>query len=285
MKICSVAAVILLTLLGASAARAEPVLPRPLQNVGFDQNLDSQIPLVVPFTDEHGQEVALRDYFTTKPVIFVLAYYRCPMLCTLVLNGLVKGLVDVPFDAGRDFEVVVISIDSRETPTLAQEKKKTYVERYGRDGTAKGWHFLVGPPESITAVADAVGFRFAYDAARDEFAHASGIVMLTPEGRVSRYFYDVSFAPRDLRLGLVDASQHRIGSAVDQVLLFCFHYDPREGKYGPAVMTFVRAGGVVTLLALGAFWLVLYRYKPHESAATNQMLPARAPPTMQEATP
>jgi protein SCO1 len=250
MKGLSLLFVVIIVTTHHGSIKAEATLPPLLKKVGFDQKLDQQLPLDLPFRDESGGSIELGRYFSGKPVILVLAYYRCPMLCTLVLNGLVRSLADVPFDAGKDFEVVVVSIDSRETPQLAADKKRTYVERYGREGTADGWHFLTSPQPSIDALADAVGFRFAFDAARDEFAHASGIVVLTPQGRISRYFYDVKFSPRDVRLGLVEASHNKIGSPIDQVLLFCFHYDPAEGKYGATIMSLVRVGGVLTMLAV-----------------------------------
>src|SRR5262249_3620177 len=181
-----------------------------------------------------GREVKLGDYFTSKPVILVLTQFRCPMLCTEVLNGLVLALLDVPLAPGSDFDILTVSFDPRETPEMAAAKKKTYIERYGRPGAELGWHFLTSGDESIRRLTDAVGFRYSYDAANDRYAHASGIVVLTPSGRVARYFYDVKFSPRDLRLGLVEASAGRVGSPVDKVLLYCFHYDPRDGKYGPA---------------------------------------------------
>ncbi len=217
-------------------AHAQATLPPLLQNVGFDQRLNEQVPLDLAFRDEQGRDVELADYFHGKPVILVLAYYRCPMLCNLVLNGLTQTMRDISFDAGREFEVVTVSFDPRETPELAAAKKKTYVDRYGRSGAENGWHFLTGQQESIEPLAHAVGFRYKYDAFRDEFAHASGIVILTPGGKVSRYFYDIKYSPRDVRLGLVEASENKIGSPIDQVLLFCFHYDPAEGKYGAAIM-------------------------------------------------
>ena len=202
-----------------------------MQKVGFDQRLNEQVPLDLEFTDEAGQPVKLGDYFGDKPVILVLAYYRCPMLCTLVLNGLAQGMMDVPFDVGKEFQVVTVSFDPRETPELAAAKKKTYIERYGRPGAAAGWHFLTGSAASIKKLTRAVGFRYAYDARLDQFAHASGIMVLTPAGKISRYFYDVKYSGRDLRLGLVEASENKIGSPVDQILLYCFHYDPTEGSH------------------------------------------------------
>ena len=232
--------------------RAGTTLPPLLTKVGFTQHLDAQLPLDATFVDEAGRTVALSDYFHGKPVIVVLAYYRCPMLCTLVLNGLVQGLMDVRFDIGREFEIVTVSIDPRETPEQATAKKQTYVERYRRPGASAGWHFLTGSQTSIDRLAEAIGFRYAYDTKRDEYAHAAGIVVATPEGRLSHYFYDIKFRSRDLRLALVEASAGKIGSPVDQILLFCFHYDPSEGKYGTTVMAAVRAGGVLTIVALAA---------------------------------
>jgi protein SCO1/2 len=242
-----------------SPAHAQPELPPVLRSVGFDQRLDKQVPLELTFKDETGRPVRLQEYFDSKPVILVLAYYRCPMLCTEVLNGLVRALMDVSLTVGKDFNVLTVSFDPREPPALAAAKKKTYLERYGRPGAEEGWHFLTGEEGPIQRLTEAVGFRYTYDDRYDQFAHASGIMVLTPGGKISRYFYDVKYSPRDLRLGLVEASANRIGSPVDQVLLFCFHYDPAEGKYGPAVMNFVRLGGVVTLLALGWFFAAMWR--------------------------
>jgi protein SCO1/2 len=243
----------------AMPACADAQLPKSLQGVGFDQRLDAQVPLDLSFRDESGRTVQLGDCFGDRPVILVLAYYRCPMLCTQVLNGLVRALLEVPLDVGRDFNVVTVSFDPRETPELAAAKKKSYLERYGGPGAEAGWHFLTGEQEPISRLTQAVGFRYTYDPVNDQFAHASGIMVLTPQGKVSRYFYDISYSPRDLRLGLVEASNNRIGSASDQVLLFCFHYDPAEGKYGAAVMNLVRIGGVLTILAVGTFICVMWR--------------------------
>ncbi len=249
----------LLLLAAAEPARPAVQLPQSLQGVGFDQQLDAQVPLDLPFRDETGQSVQLRDYFTDKPVILVLAYYRCPMLCTEVLNGLVRCMLDLPFELGKDFRVLTVSFDPREKPSLAAAKKETYLERYGRPGGAEGWHFLTGDADAIAELTRSVGFRYTYDAANDQFRHASGIIVLTPSGKTSRYFYDIRYSARDVRLGLVEASQNRIGSPVDQILLFCFHYDPREGKYGPVVMNIVRGGGILTVLALGTFFGLLWR--------------------------
>jgi protein SCO1/2 len=250
---------LLLPLLGACPVLAESSLPPVLRQVGFDQRLNGQVPLDLPFRDEAGRAVRLGDYFDTKPVILVLAYFKCPMLCTEVLNGLVRTMLDLPQDLGKDFAAVTVSFDPRETPELAAAKKKTYLERYGRRGAEGGWHFLTGDETSIKRLTEAVGFRYTYDPRTDQFAHASGILVLTPAGKISRYFYDVRYSPRDLRLGLVEASAGRVGSRVDQILLYCFHYDPVEGKYGPTIMNFVRLGGVLTLLAVGLFMAALWR--------------------------
>ncbi len=209
----------------------------------------------------------LGDYFTHKPVILVLAQYRCPMLCTQVLNGLVRAMLDLSLSAGDEFEVVTVSFDPRETPDLAAAKKKTYLERYGRPGAEHGWHFLTGEDTDIRRLTEAVGFHYTYDAKNDQFAHASGIVLATPSGRISRYFYDVKYSPRDLRLGLVEASENRIGTPVDRILLYCFHYDPSDGKYGPTVMNFGRAGGAATVLAIGLLIGGLWRAPEGDSCS------------------
>jgi len=237
----------------AGTAAAEAVLPRILQEVGFDQRLDAQVPLDVTFSDEQGNAVPLSKYIHDKPVILVLAYYQCPRLCNVVLNALVQGLLEISFDAGREFDVVVVSFDPRETPDLAREKKHSYLARYRREGASAGWHFLTGPAESIAPLARSVGFRYRFDPATQQFAHASGLVLLTPGGRVSRYFYDVRFSGRDLRLGLVEASHNKIGTPVDQFLLFCFHYDVTAGKYSARIMVLVRILGVATMLGVGLF--------------------------------
>jgi protein SCO1/2 len=237
-------------------------LPRALEGVGFDQKLDAQVPLDLTFADEAGRKVRLGDYLGRRPVILVLAYYQCPRLCTLVLNGLVQGMLEMPFTAGDEFEVVTVSFDPRETWDLAASKKESYIARYGRPGAAEGWHFLTGQESQIRQLADAVGFRYRYDPVQKQYIHASGIMILTPQGRVSRYFYDVRYSGRDLRLGLVEASQNKIGTAVEQVLLFCFHYDAALGRYSANVMNLVRALGIATMFAIGGYVLVLVR-RPH----------------------
>ncbi len=221
-------------------------LPVPLRKVGIDQRLNNQVPLDLVFRDELGQEVKLGNYFGQRPVILSLVYYDCPMLCTQVLNGLVGSMKALKFNVGREYEVVTVSFDAREKPELAREKKAGYMVRYGRAGAEQGWHFLTGDEASIKALTESVGFRFAWDDETKQFAHASGIMILTPEGRVSRYFYGVDFAPRDVQLGLVEASNNKIGSPVDQILLYCYHYDPQTGKYGFVIMNVMRVLGFAT---------------------------------------
>lgn len=240
-------------------ARAQSGLPLDLQDVKFDQRLNAQAPLDVTFRDETGKTVTLHDYFDGKPVILNLAYFRCPMLCDQVLNGMTQAMLDMPYVAGKDFHVLTVSFDPAETPEMAAAKKKTYLGRYGHPEAADGWHFLTGDEGSIKRLTDAVGFRYHWDARHEQYAHAAGLVLLTPLGKVSRYFFDVRFSPTDLRLGLVEASQNHIGSLADQVLLFCFHYDPEDGKYGPAILNLLRLGGVLTVLGIGVFVGLLWR--------------------------
>jgi protein SCO1 len=241
----------------------KPALPGALLGVGIDQKLDQQVPFDLSFFNESGAPVPLSSFFHgKKPVILALVYYRCPMLCTQILNGLESSLKAVSFNPGQDFEVVAVSFDPKDTWQLAAAKKQTYLKRYGRANTANGWHFLSGDEANIKALTDAVGFHYKYDPATDQFAHASGIMILTPDGRLSRYFYGVEYAPRDVRLGLVEASQNKIGNPVDQILLFCYHYDPSTGKYGALVMNLVRVGGAgFVLICGGVLWIAIRREK------------------------
>lgn len=232
---------------------------RILSQVGLDQKLDEQVPLELVFRDEEGHRVSLGDYFRGKPVILALVYYECPMLCNLILNGLAASLKTLAFDVGREFEVVTVSFDPRETPELAAAKKHSYVQQYGRPGASEGWHFLTGDETSVAALTEAVGFRYAWDEETQQFAHAGAILILTPEGRLARYLYGVEYPPRDLRLALVEASENKIGSPVDQLLLLCFHYDPMTGKYGFVIMSALRILGLATLLALGTFIFIMVR--------------------------
>jgi len=230
-----------------------------LRDVGIEQHLDTQLPLDALFRDETGREVKLGDYFGEQPVVVVMVYYRCPMLCTQVLNGFLKSSQAVPLEIGRDYQVVTVSFDPRETPELAAEKKASYVRAYRRDGAAQGWHFLTGDRQSIDRLTEAVGFHYRFDPKSDQFAHASGIALATPGGRLSRYFYGIEYSPDDLRLGLVESSSGQIGSLVDQVLLLCFHYDPLTGKYGLVIADAMRMAGVLTVILMGSFLVVMYR--------------------------
>jgi len=246
------------------------VRPELLKDVGIDQKLNGAIPLGLAFRDENGSTAKLSEFFGQKPVVLALVYYNCPMLCTQVLNGLDRSLKDLPMDIGKDFNVVTVSIDPSETPKLASAKRDLYVGIYGRPGAAQGWHFLTGEESQIRQLADAVGFRYAYDADSKQFAHASAVMVLTPGGKISRYFYGITYSARDMRLGLVEASEGKIGSAVDQVLLFCYHYDPVTGKYGLLISRVIKAGGLLTVLAIGILVLVLSRnehYKMPERKA------------------
>jgi protein SCO1/2 len=246
-------------LLSAGLVFAQEGLPPMLEGVGIDQRLNRQVPLELRFRDEAGRAVELRQYFGRKPVVLSLVYYECPMLCTLVLNGMLRTMRAMPLNAGRDFDIVTVSFDPREKPELAAVKKQSYIEGYGRAGAAAGWHFLTGDQEPIRRLTEAAGFRYKYDPTADQFVHASAIMVLTPEGRIARYLYGIEYSARDLRLALVEASAGKIGSPVDQVLLYCFHYDPRTGKYGLLIMNVIRAAGTATVLVLGTFLLVMFR--------------------------
>jgi protein SCO1/2 len=238
--------------------------PSILDQVGLDQRLNQQVPLDAAFLDEHGQAVQLKQYFGSKPVILIMVYYQCPMLCTQVLNGFTGAMNGiVRFTIGREFDVVTISIDPRDTPQDAAEAKKRYLMRYRRPEAEQGWHFLVGQKDQIDAVAHAVGFRYAWDPEVKQYAHASGIMLLTPDGRVSQYYYGIEYVPRDIQLGLVEASKGKIGNAVDQVLLYCFHYDPRQGRYGATIFNVLRLGALATILVLGGFMVVMFRRDSH----------------------
>lgn len=230
-----------------------------LKKVGFDQRLNQQLPVGLAFQDEAGNSVRIADYLKGKPLIVAPVYYECPMLCSQILNGLVTSLRAVKFDASRDFDVVAVSFDPAEKPGQAAKAKEKYMGRYRRPGTENGWHFLTGDEASIKTLTEAMGFRYVWDERSKQFAHASGVLVVTPEGRISRYLYGVEYAPRDLRLGLVEASANKIGSPVDQLLLFCFHYDPLTGKYSAIAINILRLLGAVTVLALGSFIFIMLR--------------------------
>ena len=230
-------------------------LPAVLKKVGIDQRLNEQIPLDAVFKDEHGQEVRLSQFFNGKPVVLALVYYACPMLCNQVMNGMLGSFRQVSFNIGEQFEVVTVSFDPRETPQLAAAKKSTYIKAYNRAGGEAGWHFLTGDEANIKRLTEAVGFHYLWDEQTKQFAHASGIMVLTPEGKLARYFYGIEY--RDLRLGLVEASQNKIGTPVDVLMLYCYHYDPSTGKYGAVVMNIVRLAGGLTVFLIVGLLLVL----------------------------
>jgi protein SCO1/2 len=244
-------------------------LPKALREVSIEQKLNAQLPLDLIFRNEKGEPVKLGNYFGQKPVVLSLVYYECPMLCTQVLNGMVSAFRVLSFKAGEEFDVVTVSFDPRETAPLAAAKKRTYVgylPEAKRAPALNGWHFLTGDSESIKRLTEAVGFHYHFDKATNQFAHASAIMVATPEGRLARYFYGIEYSPKDLRLGLIEASENKIGSPVDQLLLYCYHYDPATGRYGAVVMNMIRMGGIATLIIMAIFFFVLRR---RAAAQTN----------------
>jgi protein SCO1/2 len=256
-------------LLGASAASAQAVpsgtgpaagnMPSVLENVGFQPQLNARLPLDLAFRDEAGGDVQLREYFTQKPVLLALVYYGCPMLCNQTEQGVVGALRMLSFNPGRDYEVVFVSFDPRESPDMAAQKKESAMTHFRRPETASGWHFLTGRKESIDALTKGANFRYSFDQKSNLFAHASGILLLTPDGRISRYFYGVEYPARDIRLGLVDASAGKIGTPIDRALLFCYQYDPTSARYSASILRIIRFGGVLTMLALAAGILIFRR--------------------------
>ncbi len=287
----SVSAVLSLVLLASTAwgqamskgIMSPPASVRPpyLENVGIEQHLDGQVPPDLIFVDDTGRTIKLGDYFGKKPLILNLVYYNCTMLCGEALAGLTGAMKMVKFDVGNEFEVVTVSFNPKETPEIAAAKKKEYLRRYGRPGADAGWHFLTGSPESINALTKAVGFQYQYDPKINQYAHATAIMVLTPQGRISRYFYGVDFPPKDLRMGLVEASQGKIGNAVDQVLLYCYHYDPATGKYGAIVSNMLKLGAGVTILLLGGLIFILLRLervaprRPWDQGRSGQARPSQ----------
>jgi protein SCO1/2 len=233
--------------------------PAALRDVGFDQKLGETIPADIVLRDEQGRPVRFRDLTGTRPVVLTLVYYECPMLCTLTLNGLMSALETLSYLPGREFDVVTVSFDAREGPELAAAKKKVYLDRYGRPGAEAGWRFLTGDAEQIGRLTRAVGFRYAWDDETRQFAHPAGVMVLTPDGVIARYLYGVEYAPRDLRFGIIEAGQRKIATPLDRVALLCYQYDPMTGKYGLLTLRLIRAGGVATLVALGAFIVVMRR--------------------------
>lgn len=281
------AAALSVVLLSATVGHAETSTtpPRLPGKVALDQKLDTQLPLDLMFRDESGRVVRLGQYFRRdRPVLLNFVYYNCPMLCPMALEGLTSSLTELKFDIGDQFDVVTVSIDPRDTPAMAAERKERYVKRYGRMSANTGWHFLTANESAIRKLADAVGFRYAYDIQANQFAHATVLIVLTPTGRVSRYLYGFEYKPRDLRLSLVEASANKIGTPTDALLLMCYHYDAATGKYGRSAMNFVRAGGVATVLGLAGFIFVMVRRERQENALAPAGLdsaPASAPPNQE----
>lgn len=233
--------------------------PEIFRNVGIEQKLGTKLPLQTTFRDQSGASRALQNLLPGKPAVLVFSYLECPMLCPLVLEGLVRSLKPLSLDVGRDFEVIVISIDERDGPESAQKKKLEVVNRYGRDGSAAGWHFLTGEKSAIEEVTQSAGFTYAWDEASKQYVHASGIFILTPQGEIARVLYGIDYTPRDVRLALVEAAGGTIGGAIDQLLLYCYHYNPLTGKYGLAIMTSLRLAGLSTVLAMTTFIITMLR--------------------------
>ena len=242
-------------------------VPPKIEHVTFSQRLGERLPLDARLTDESGREVALSEYFgKNRPVVLAFVYYQCPMLCPLVMNGISSALKVVPFTPGKDFDVVLVSFDSRDTPAAANAKKRAHLQHWAVPETADGWHFLTGTEQEIKRITSAAGFTYEWDEETQQFAHVSGLLVATPDGRLSRYFYGVEFSPKDLRLALVDSGQGRLGSVVDELLLYCFHYDPTSGRYGAVFMNIMRLGGVLTVgLILG--FVVLMRLRESRRVA------------------
>lgn len=241
----------------------------PLKEIDFEQNLNAQVPLELTFRDERGNLAPLRRYVNEKPVMLVFAYYECPNLCSLVLEEVTNSLKSLSFNVGDQFNVITVTIDPTETPAQATAAKAKYTERYDRPGVADGWHFLTGEHEFIDQLADVVGLKYTYDAEKDQYAHATGVVILTPQGKISRYLYGLDYSPRDLRLGLVDASANKIGSWVDQVLLRCYQYDPVTGRYTPLVMNIIRIAGLITVSVIGAVIFIMLKWERATSSAAK----------------
>ncbi len=263
------AALAVVGLLGERAAHAQAPpanqLPPAFRDVGIDQKLNQQVPLDIPFRDESGDVVSLGQFFGKRPVILSLVYYECPMLCTTSLNGLEQSLREMKLDLGKDYDVVTVSFDPTETPPLAAAKKAVYTGLYGRPGAAGGWHFLTGDQDSIDRLTQAVGFRYHYDKNIKQYIHATGIVVLTPDGKVDRYFYGIQYPAGNLRLGLVEASQGKIGNPVDAILLYCCEYDPQTGKYSLIISRALQIGAAVTVVCLGGLMLVMFKSTPGRS--------------------
>ena len=263
LRLLSLALVFLTAAAYAESSATPPKLPG---KVGIKQNLDAQIPLDLMFRDESGKIVRLREFFHRKPVLLNFMYYKCPMLCSMAMEGVASSLTELKFTIGKDFDVITVSIDPRDMPPDAMRKKQHYVKRYGRFEAESGWHFLTGSESAIRQLTDTVGFQFAYDPQQDQFAHPTMLAILTPQGRISRYIYGFEYKPRDLRLALVEASANKIGNATDQLLLLCYHYDPITGKYTRSALNIVRAGGIVTVAMLAGFIFISLRRERHATS-------------------
>ncbi len=272
-SVCFVTLAVCLPTAGAQAAQGTPgayadprepgmvstVTPPQLAGVGFKQRLNQMLPLDATFKDDNGLDVTLGQLFGSRPVILAFVYYQCPMLCTQVMNGLSSALKVMPFAAGKDYDVVLVSFDPRDRPAIAAEKKRAHLAYWSAERDASSWHLLSGDETSIRRAASAAGFTYQWDERTGQFAHVSGVLVVTPEGRLSRYFYGVEFSPKELRLALVESGEGKIGSAIDELLLYCFHYNPENGRYGLIVMNVIRLGGLVTVVAMGGFILLMRR--------------------------
>jgi protein SCO1 len=251
------------------AANAQSLTEDQLLKISFDQKLNSQVSLDLPFRDENGKAVTLRNYFREKPVVLVLGYYQCPMLCTLTFNGMVEAMNDMRWSIGKEFTVVHVSIDPKETAELAAAKKQSYLRKYGRAGAGAGWHFLTGDEPQIRKLADEVGFHYAYDPSIKQYAHPSGLVILTPDGKVAKYFFGVKFAPAELYASLQDASKSKVGSPIERLVLLCFHYSPIKGKYGALIMSLVRILGAATLVGIAWLFIAMIRRERARAVAKS----------------
>jgi protein SCO1/2 len=267
---------VLLSTAWAFAANAQSLTEEQLLNIRFDQKLGSQVSLDLHFRDENGKVVALGDYFGQKPVVLVLGYYGCPMLCTLTYNGMVEAMNDMKWSIGNQFNVVNVSINPKETPELAAAKRKNYLKQYGRPEAAAGWHFLTGNEPEIQKLADEIGYHYAYDSSVQQYAHPSGLVILTTDGKVSKYFFGVKFSPPELYAALQDASKHNVGSPIERLVLLCFHYSPIRGKYGAVIMTTIRILGAAILAAMAWMFGAMIRRERKRSRMTPAITPANA---------
>lgn len=245
---------------------ASSSVPAPLREIGFDQNIDQRIPLDTTFRDESGRVVRIGEYFGRRPVVLLFAYYDCPMLCTQVINGLASALDVLSLKPGEDFEIVTVSFDPHDTPATAAAKKAGYIARYKQPGASAAWHFLTGDQPSIDRLTKAAGFRYVWDQETKQFAHPTGVIVLTPDGRLARYLFGIEYGPRDLRFGIVEASAGRVGGIVDSLLLYCYHYDPTTGRYGLIIMRTIRLAGAATVLALIAFIVLAVRHEKRQGA-------------------